>query len=289
MNAPVPCLAKLPNKDEFFEKYWNKSAFVVKDGVSNDVMKQLIKPGELLWLSLKEEARSRIVKKGNTLSEMVVDYGPFKEEVFESLGGTDWSLLIQNVETFHVPTKKIIEPFYFSPCWLIEDVMVSYSTIGGGIGPHYDPYHVFLVQGQGKRSWKIGKTAIKNEKILENMEFEVLANDFDGDEFVVESGDVIYIPPMFAHKGETLEESVTYSVGFLGPLLSELFFAYGRYIEKNDDLDKRFFGNELTANSSGKNITKNDIVHFKDKLINSLQSEHFNDWIKSNFKNSKYF
>ena len=75
--------------------------------------------------------------------------------------------------------------------------MVSYSTPGGGVGPHFDSYHVFLIQGMGKRSWKIGREKIRKEKYIEGLDLKILNEEFIGDEFEVEAGDVIYIPPLF--------------------------------------------------------------------------------------------
>lgn len=284
MPTAVQCLEKLPTEFEFYKNYWNKKPFVVKNGAPSSVMSDLIKPEELLWLSLDEDARSRIVKRSRTQSDWIVDHGPFAEGLFETLGEENWSLLVQEVDSFHPPTKKLIEPFNFSPCWLMEDVMVSYSTPGGGIGPHLDSYHVFLVQGAGKRRWKIGREAIANKTLIENIELEILKDDFDGDTFEVESGDVIYVPPKFAHSGETLEASMTYSIGFVGPQLSDLFFEFGHYIEERDQLNTRYFGNDLDESSSGYQISSNEVDNFRDTFKKTLNSDHFDKWLKSYFK-----
>ena len=286
MTISVHCLEKLPGEAEFYETYWNKKAFMVKNGMPASVMNNLIEADELAGLSLEEDVRSRIVKKGPTQNDWVCDHGPFDEEVFDALGEVNWSLLVQNVEHYHLPTKNIIGPFEFSPCWLIDDVMVSYSTPGGGVGPHLDSYHVFLVQGAGKRRWKIGRAAIDNEQYVENIDFKILKDGFEGDVFEVEKGDVIYIPPKFPHKGETLEEGLTFSIGFLGPSLSELFVEYGQYIEEQDQINSRYEGRALDISSSGSEIANQEVNNFRDILKGAIDTEHFDKWLRSYFANT---
>ena len=162
--------------------------------------------------------------------------------------------------------------------------MVSYSTPGGGIGPHLDSYHVFLVQGAGKRRWKIGREAMHGKSLIENIELEILKDEFEGDVFDVDCGNVIYVPPKFAHSGATIEASTTYSVGFVGPQLSDLFFEFGHYIEERDTLNTRYFGNELDENSASYEISNKEVTNFRDTFKKALDSDHFENWLKSYFK-----
>lgn len=283
MSIPIMLLNNLPDPVLFYKEYWNKKPFIVKKALGDDIMGKLISADELAGLSLEEDIRSRIVRSGKWSCE----HGPFSEDKFSTLGEENWSLLVQNVETHHPPTGKILEPFQFSPSWLIDDVMVSYSTPGGGVGPHLDSYHVFLIQGSGKRSWKIGREAIRDEKYIDNLDLKILEDDFNGETYEVEQGDVIYIPPFFPHTGETLEEALTFSIGFLGPSLSELLVEYGHYIEEQDKINKRYDGNELNVASSGERMSVGELNNFRGTLKDAISSDHFETWLHGYFNKSE--
>lgn len=276
-------LDKLPDPVRFYKEFWNKKPFIVKNAIDADIMDGLITADELAGLSLEEDIRSRIVCSGKWSCE----HGPFSEEKFSTLGEENWSLLVQNVEIHHPPTKKILSSFQFSPSWLIDDVMVSYSTPGGGVGPHLDSYHVFLIQGSGKRRWKIGTQAIDAEKFIDNLDLKILKHEFDGETFEVEQGDVIYIPPYFPHSGETLKEALTFSIGFLGPSLSELLVEYGHYIEEQGEINKRYDGNELNITSSGDQMSGGEVNNFRSTLTDAIGSDHFEKWLKRYFSSNE--
>lgn len=285
MSKTVESLLSFPDEVEFYQNYWNKKPFVVRKGVSEIIINGLISADELAGLSLEEDIRSRIVRSGKTPQDWICEHGPFEEVIFSSLPERNWSLLVQDVEKNHPPTADILDPFGFSPCWLIDDVMVSYSTPGGGVGPHLDSYHVFLIQGMGRRSWKIGREKIRKEKYIEGLDLKILSEEFIGDEFEVESGDVIYIPPLFPHSGETIDESMTYSVGFLGPSMAELLIEFGHYIEEQESLNSRYDGGQLDANSSGEDMDESEVNNFRTSLTGLIRSDQFEEWLRCYFKN----
>lgn len=285
MSKTAESLLSFPDEVEFYQNYWNKKPFVVRKGVSEIIINGLISADELAGLSLEEDIRSRIVRSGKTPQDWICEHGPFEEAIFSSLPERNWSLLVQDVEKNHPSTADILDPFGFSPCWLIDDVMVSYSTPGGGVGPHLDSYHVFLIQGMGKRSWKIGREKIRKEKYIEGIDLKILSEEFIGDEFEVETGDVIYIPPLFPHSGETIDESMTYSVGFLGPSMAELLIEFGHYIEEQESLNSRYDGGQLDANSSGEDMDESEVNNFRTSLTDLIRSDQFEEWLRRYFKN----
>ncbi|MDG1020774.1 MAG: cupin domain-containing protein [Emcibacteraceae bacterium] len=285
MSKTVESLLSFPDEVEFYQNYWNKKPFFVSKGVSEIIINGLISADELAGLSLEEDIRSRIVRSGKTPQDWICEHGPFEETIFSSLPERNWSLLVQDVEKNHPPTADILDPFSFSPCWLIDDVMVSYSTPGGGVGPHLDSYHVFLIQGMGKRSWKIGREKIRKEKYIQGLDLKILSEEFIGDEFEVEPGDVIYVPPFFPHSGETIDESMTYSVGFLGPSMAELLIEFSHYIEEQESLNGRYDGGQLDANSSGENMDESEVNNFRASLTDLIRSDQFEEWLRRYFKN----
>jgi 50S ribosomal protein L16 3-hydroxylase len=223
-------LDALPTPETFFREFWNKKPFVVRAMIPNEVTDVLIDEDHLAGLSMEEEVKSRLVRKGKQKSDWTCDQGPFEAAVFNELGEEDWSLLVQNIDQYHPQTAELLKHFNFCPRWLLDDIMVSFSPTGGTVGAHTDSYHVFLVQGKGKRRWKVANEAIQNEAYVENTSLKILKTAFDGEEITVTEGDVIYIPARFAHEGTSLEPSLTYSVGFLGPTLSEMLIEFGHYI-----------------------------------------------------------
>jgi len=153
-------LDKFPDPKEFYETYWGKKPFIVKQSIDPSIFDSLIDGNTLAALAMEDDVKSRIVITEKTGHKWTCKHGPFEEEAFSDLGENNWSLLVQNVEQYHTDTSQLLQHFHFSPRWLMDDIMVSYSTTGGTVGPHTDSYHVFLVQGQGKRRWKISDTII---------------------------------------------------------------------------------------------------------------------------------
>jgi 50S ribosomal protein L16 3-hydroxylase len=132
-------------------------------------------------------------------------------------------LLVQAVD-HHVPeVAALIEPFRFVPNWRIDDVMVSYASDGGGVGPHFDQYDVFLIQGLGQRRWQVGGRCDAATELLPHDDLRLLANFAATEEWVLEPGDILYVPPGFAHNGIAVsDDCMTYSIGFRAPSRSEL-------------------------------------------------------------------
>jgi len=275
MPHPLVILDALPSGSDFYGLYWNRQPFVVRTAIPESVMAGLITDDELAGLSMDQAVQSRMVRT----ADWSCHAGPFAEQDFAHAGDAGWSLLVQNVEQFHPDTAALLRCFSFAPRWLMDDIMVSYSTKGGSVGPHIDSYHVFLVQRQGKRRWKIGRQAIVNEAYIDGIDLKILADDFAGDEIETGSGDVLYLPPGFGHEGTTTESSLTFSVGFLGPKMSELFTSYGQYLSEHEDLDQRYVGDGLKDDSAGFAIAGGAVGTLRDSLAGLLKAKDFTRWL----------
>ena len=279
-------LDNFPEIHDFYQNYWGKRPFVVKGAINAQLFDQMIDGDSLAALSMEDEVRSRLIVTQQSDDETTwqCEHGPFEENRFFDLGEEGWSLLVQNVEQYHPPTAQLLNQFGFAPRWLMDDIMISYSATGGSVGPHTDSYHVFLAQGIGKRRWRVGHEKLQNQDLADNDEHLVLKHGFEGEAYDVEMGDVIYIPPHFAHEGITLDDAMTFSVGFLGPKLSELFVEYGQYLEQQEDrFNKRYIGQGLTdkdVSGSMSGAAKNDIVN---DMIDGLSSSCFSAWLSSYF------
>jgi len=281
-------LDTMPNAAEFYGTYWNQKPFVVRGGIAPDVFDGLISAEELAGLSLEDAPQSRLMKTLGTSEHWSCRFGPFQEQEFEALGETDWTLLVQNVEQFHPDTGSLLHHFEFTPRWLMDDIMVSYSEPGGSVGPHIDNYHVFLVQGQGRRRWTIGHQPLQNETYIEGLDFKVLTDSIDGTEVDLNLGDILYLPPRFAHEGTTLESAMTFSVGFLGPKTSELLAGYGAYLSDQEDLDHRYVGAGLKTDSSGFQISAATVDTLRSHLGVPLASKDFSRWLVEFFTASSH-
>ena len=288
MTTSLPFLDSMPTAADFYGLYWNRQPFVVRAAIPKETRDILITADELAGLAMDDAAQSRMVRTAEEYADWSCQFGPFTEQDFTAAGAEGWALLVQNVEQFHPDTATLLRHFSFAPRWLMDDVMVSFSSPGGTVGPHIDSYHVFLVQGSGLRRWKVGRSPIRDEAFVPGMDLKVLAGGFDGDEVEMNPGDVLYLPPAFGHEGSTLESALTFSVGFLGPRLSDLYTAYGQYLSEHEDLDNRFVGQGLGIESAGFTINETAADDIRDRLAGHLNGPDFTRWLVAFFTESRH-
>ena len=158
-----------------------------------------------------------------------------------------------------------------------------FAPKGGTVGAHTDSYHVFLVQGKGERCWKVANEPIKNEDYINDISLKILEASFEGEDITVTEGDVIYIPPKFAHQGISLKPSLTYSVGFLGPSLSDMLIQFGQYLEENHLEIPRYLGQNLTESAVPFHITPNHCDDLKFFMTDVFTQDYFNKWLTHYF------
>ncbi len=286
MPSPLVILDDLPSAVDFYGLYWNRRPFLVRRAIGEDAMAALIGADVLAGLAMEEAPQSRMVMTAGDHHDWSCRFGPFTEDDFAAAGDADWSLLVQNVEQFHPETATLLRYFNFAPRWLMDDIMVSFSAKGGSVGPHVDSYHVFLVQGQGTRRWKVARTPLLEEVYIQGLELKILETNFDGDDIDVTSGDVLYVPPKFAHQGTTIDDALTFSVGFLGPKLSELYGSYGQYLSEFEGLDQRYVGDGLGPDSAGFVIGADAAQKIQGSLTRQLGAKDFTRWLVEFFTES---
>ena len=205
--------------DSFLADYWQKKPLFIKNPWTD--WTNPLEPDELAGLSLEDGVESRLVIGAS--GQLKVENGPLPENRFSSLGDRDWTLLAQAVDHYVPAVAALIEAFRFIPNWRIDDIMVSYAADGGGVGPHFDQYDVFLIQGLGKRRWQIGGDCDDQSKLQPHEDLRLLAEFEAQEEWICEPGDILYIPPGIAHNGVAIgKDCMTYSVGFRAPSQAEL-------------------------------------------------------------------
>ena len=207
----------------FLRDYWQKKPLLIRDPWTS--WNNPLEADELAGMACEADIESRLITRTReaTGNGWALEHGPFPEERFGQLGKKHWTLLVQAVDHYVPEVSALIEPFRFIPNWRIDDVMVSYAADGGGVGPHFDQYDVFLIQGSGKRRWQTGDHCDENTETLPHDDLRLLANFEARDEWICEPGDILYVPPGIAHNGVALgEDCMTYSIGFRAPSSSEL-------------------------------------------------------------------
>ncbi len=206
--------------DDFYSVYWQRKPIVIRAAIANFVSP--LSSDDLAGLACMDGVESRIVVEKGCAIPWEVCHGPFEEKVFASLPESHWSLLVQAVDHWDDDVAALRRLFPTIPNWRIDDVMVSYATDGGSVGPHYDHYDVFLLQGQGQRRWLLGGPVGPDAKLEVNMELRLLRDFEIEEEFVLQPGDALYLPPGYAHWGIADGECLTYSIGFRAPSNSEI-------------------------------------------------------------------
>ena len=214
-NKALPLLGGL-SPEQFMKRHWQKKPLLIRQAVPN--MKPLIERAELLSMLENEEVESRhIVRKG---AKWTLKKGPMARKSLPSFKTPDWTVLIQGVDLHHDAVHALLQQFRFVPDARLDDLMISFATDGGGVGPHFDSYDVFLLQAQGQRKWRIGRQ--KKFELQEGVPLKILKDFKPETEFVLNPGDMLYLPPGYAHDGVAIGECMTYSVGFRVPRSAEL-------------------------------------------------------------------
>lgn len=206
--------------EEFLADYWQQKPLLIRNALPGFVSP--ISADELAGLALEEEVESRIILEEGDNSPWELLSGPFEEDIFQRLPESHWTLLVQAVDLWVPEVKMLLEHFDFLPPWRLDDIMVSYASPGGSVGPHFDYYDVFLLQAEGQRRWQIGGLCDQHTPRLDDTALRILSNFEKQDEWVLNPGDMLYLPPRLAHWGVAENDCLTYSVGFRSPTLAEM-------------------------------------------------------------------
>jgi 50S ribosomal protein L16 3-hydroxylase len=207
----------------FMREYWQKKPLLVRAAFTD--FRDPLDADELAGLACEDEVESRLVEKRRTRGWSVT-WGPFPEARFSTLGKKNWTLLVQEVNRWVPEAAALLDAFTFIPNVRVDDVMVSFAATGGGVGAHVDSYDVFLVQGQGKRRWRLGSKKETNAAFVPDLDLRILKKFAPTFDEVLGPGDMLYVPPGWAHEGTAVSPCLTYSVGFRAPRAAEVWTAF---------------------------------------------------------------
>ena len=229
-NTPLALLAGL-SPTQFMKKHWQKKPLLIRQAIPD--MQALIDRTSLLEMVESEEVESRLITRKN--GQWHLKKGPMNRRTLPSLKTPDWTVLIQGVDLHNEAIHDLLQQFRFVPDARLDDLMISFATEGGGVGPHFDSYDVFLLQAQGQRRWRIGQQ--KKFELQEGVPLKILKDFKPEAEFVLNPGDMLYLPPGYAHDGIAVGECMTYSIGFRAPkqaeLASELFMGLSEEVAED--------------------------------------------------------
>ena len=214
-SQPLSLLGGL-SPDQFMKRHWHKKPLLIRQAIPG--FTPLLDRAELVALAAQDDVESRLVVRkpqGWTLKQ-----GPFPKKALPPFKQPGWTLLVQGVDLHDETVHQLAQQFRFVPDARMDDVMISYATDGGGVGPHFDSYDVFLLQAHGQRRWRIGRQ--KDLTLEEGVPLKILANFEYEEEFILNPGDMLYLPPLYAHDGDAVGECMTYSMGFRAPRTGEL-------------------------------------------------------------------
>ena len=272
IDEPLTMLGNL-SAATFMKRYWHKKPLLVRQafpGFQPPVLR-----ADVVRLAQMPEVQSRLVAQSADASSSgwKLGHGPFTRRALPPFKQAGWTLLVQGVDLHDDGIHALMQKFRFVPDARLDDVMVSYATDGGGVGPHFDSYDVFLLQAVGQRRWRIGRQ--KDLRLQAGVPLKILENFEPEQEFVLNPGDMLYLPPRYAHDGVAVGECMTYSIGFRSPKESELVQELLQGMAQSDgDDDKPVFyrdpGQGAVVQSA---LIPQSLVEFASKAVQDVLSD----------------
>lgn len=257
--------------DRFLRDYWQKKPLLIRRMWAS--WSNPLEPDELAGLACEDGVEARLIRQSH--GTLVLEHGPFAETRFGKLGHEPWTLLVNAVD-HHVPdVSALLDSFRFIPNWRIDDVMVSYAVDQGGVGPHFDQYDVFLVQGLGRRRWQVGAPCDGSTELLPHDDLRLLANFEPTQEWILEPGDVLYVPPGIAHNGIAIgDDCMTYSIGFRAPSRDELIAQWAEHLVEQCDDGCRYADPALALQDNPGEITAQALEGLHALIAEKLLDRH---------------
>lgn len=270
INQPLTLLGGL-TPAQFMKRHWQRKPLLVRGAIPG--MQALVPRERLLELAGQEEVESRLIEQLGG-GKWRMRRGPLAPRAIPPRKRAGWSVLVQGMDLHDESVHALMQQFRFVPEARLDDLMISHASDGGGVGPHFDSYDVFLLQAHGRRRWRIGRQ--DDLSLQENVPLKILANFQPEQEFVLEPGDMLYLPPRYAHDGVAEGECQTYSIGFRSPARGELARELLQRVaeEAAEDVGEALYKDPKQAATATPGAIPADLVDFaRDAMAAALKQD----------------
>ncbi len=270
----------------FLRDYWQKKPLLIRNAFPDFVSP--LEPEDLAGLACEDGVLARLIEHDQANDAWRVRHGPFAESDFPALPDHDWTLLVQDMDKWDTDIRDLLEQFTFLPRWRIDDVMASFAARGGSVGAHVDQYDVFLLQAQGQRHWQIDASVAlgRREPTLEfrdDVELKLLREFNPTHDWVLQPGDMLYLPPGVPHHGVAVDACLTFSVGMRAPSASELLGDFVDTLAADAPDSLRFTDPGLTSPRDPFEIDANAMTRVVEalNLLRMNDPDQLGDWFGS--------
>lgn len=253
----------------FLADYWQQKPLLIRGAFPDFVSP--IAGNDLAGVACEEGALARLVRHDRRRDRWQVSSGPFTAADFVRLPKRDWTLLVQDCDKWFEEVGALLGAFRFVPSWRIDDVMVSYAVPGGSVGAHVDQYDVFLLQARGHRRWQIDASPNAPTAFRADVELKLLQRFTPTHEWLLEPGDMLYLPPGVPHHGVAEDECLTFSVGMRAPSLAELAIEYVEHVESRLPDELRFKDATRTPPGSPSELSAAELKRLRGEITRALE------------------
>lgn len=263
--------------EQFLRDYWQKKPLLIRQAFPGFLSP--VTPQDLKALSTRDDAASRLILEEGGDYPWQLHHGPFTPEELRGLPPHKWTILVQEVDRLVPEIRALLDDFDFIPRWRVDDIMISYAPADGGVGAHIDNYDVFLLQGLGRRRWRIGAEPVADDSVLEDLDVSILARFEWTHEYVLAPGDMLYLPPRIAHEGVALDDCLTLSIGFRAPSHVEIVTGFLEHALQTMPDDAFYADPDLTVPAHPGEIGAEALAQVRRVLHDALHDETaFREW-----------
>ncbi|MEE8379951.1 MAG: cupin domain-containing protein, partial [Gammaproteobacteria bacterium] len=255
----------------FLADYWQKKPLLIRNAIAD--FKSPIDPDELAGLACEDEVESRLILERDGPHPWALEHGPFAEERFTELLESHWTLLVQECNKYVPELADLMDRFDFIPSWRVDDVMVSYAPDQGTVGPHTDQYDVFLLQGLGKRRWQISAAPVDEKNRLPDLDLNIMRDFQATEEWILEPGDMLYLPPGLAHHGVAMGDCMTLSIGFRAPAHADILTGFTDSVASKLGDSLRYSDPDLSLQQHSGEISSESLLKVRE-IIRSTTSDN---------------
>jgi 50S ribosomal protein L16 3-hydroxylase len=260
------------DKEAFLARHWQREPLLIRHGIPGFIPP--LSADELAGLAMEEDIESRLIEYRD--GQWLLHHGPFSEADYQR--DVPWTLLVQAVDHYSEEVAALRHLVDFLPRWRVDDVMVSYAVDGGSVGPHYDNYDVFLLQGEGVRRWRIGQFCDADTPLLPHDDLRLLRDFQCQQEYLLEPGDILYLPPGVAHWGIAEGECTTFSIGFRAPRVNDMVSRWTDSLLANMDPELFYNDSHIEPASRAGEIRPRDLQRVAAQLQAALDQDGDNHW-----------